>query len=283
MNLVGKIFIVLIFVMSVLFMGFAVAIYASHTNWKTAVDAPGTGLKAQLDKEKAKSNDLTSERTRLEEERDKEELAKRKALSSLETERQTLTEQADAATKELTQRTQEVRKATATLAAAHDTLSTLREEVDKLRAEIRQEQEEKDNAVSKVVELTDQLHDSANDLKVLQTRNSDLAEEHAGALDVLRKHDLKPDPAVYAAEAAKVDGLVLAVRNTGLIEVSIGEDDGLLVGHTLEVYRTAASGGTYLGKVEVVQVEPDKAACKILPAFQKGTIQKGDRVASKLK
>lgn len=282
MNLVGKIFIVLIFVMSVLFMGFAVAIYASHTNWKTEVDAPETGLKAQLDKEKSKSGQLASERDRLAQQRDSEELAKRDVMSKLQTETQILEEQRDEATKQLTLLNQDVRQATAVLGDNHKTLAALRQEVDKLRAEIRQEQQEKDNAFSKVVELTDQLHNLANELKTLQVRNNDLAEDYAGALEVLRKHDLSEHPAIYADEAAKVDGLVLAVRNTGLIEVSIGKDDGLLSGHTLEVYRIGDMN-TYLGKVEVTQVEPDKAACKILPEFRKGTIQKGDRVASKLK
>jgi len=282
MNLVGKIFIVLIFVMSVLFMGFAVAIYASHTNWKTVVDAPETGLQAQLDKEKSKSGQLASERDRLTEQRDAEELAKRDVMSKLQTETQTLEEQRNEATKQLTLLNQDVRQATAVLGENHKTLAALRTEVDKLRAEIRQEQQEKDNAFSKVVELTDQQHDLALELKTLQTRNNDLAEDYAGALEVLRKHDLEPIPAVYAGEAAKVDGLVLAVRNTGLIEVSIGKDDGLLAGHTLEVYHIG-DRSTYLGKVEVTQVEPDKAACRILPEFRKGTIQKGDRVASKLK
>ena len=34
MNLVGKIFVILVFVMSIAFMTFAVAIYATHKNWK---------------------------------------------------------------------------------------------------------------------------------------------------------------------------------------------------------------------------------------------------------
>ena len=37
MNLVGKILIVLIFVMSLVFMSFAVAVYATHTNWRLRV------------------------------------------------------------------------------------------------------------------------------------------------------------------------------------------------------------------------------------------------------
>jgi len=279
MNLVGKIFIVLIFLMSTLFMGFAVAIYASHVNWKTAAAA----LEDQLTEEKSKSVKLSDERDRLETERGKAEMEQRKALSSLATEKQTLEAQQEEATKQLTALNQDVRDATATLGTAHATLADLRKQVVGLRDEIRKEQEEKDAAFSDVVELTDQLHDLANDLKTLQDRNKELAEVYADAKEVLRKHDLNENPAVYADEAAKVDGLVLAVRDTGLIEVSIGKDDGLVSGHTLEVYRIADGLSTYLGKVEVAQVEPDKAACKILPEFRKGTIQKGDSVASKLK
>ena len=271
MNLVGKIFIVLIFVMSALFMGFAVAIYASHTNWRAVVEAPDTGLQAQLEKQKAESARLSGELDRMIEQRDAQELAKRDVQGKLLSETQTLQEQRDTATKELTQQTQDVRAARATLAEVHNTLAALRQEVDKLRAEIRQEQQEKDTAVGKFVALTDQQHDMANELKTLQERNKDLAEDYAGMVEGIRE------------EAAKVDGLVLAVRNTGLIEVSIGKDDGLAAGQTLEVYRISDGPGKYLGRVEVTQVEPDKAACRILPNFLKGTIVKGDRVASKLK
>jgi hypothetical protein len=285
MNLVGKIFIVLVFIMSCLFMGFAVAIYASHTNWKTVVDAPETGLEAQLVKEKSKSGQLASERDRLAEQRDAEGLAKRDVMGKMQTETQTLAEQRDEAIKQVTQLNQDLRESTAVLGENHKTLAALRAEVDKLRTEIRQEQQEKDTAVSKVVELTDNQHDLANELASLQNRQKALAEDHADALAVLRIKGLEANPAAYSGEAAKVDGLVLAVRgSTGLIEVSIGKDDGLLTGHTLEVYRVAdGMAGTYLGKVEVTQLESNKAACRILPEFRKGTIQKGDRVASKLK
>lgn len=283
MNLVGKIFIVLIFVMSVLFMGFAVAIYASHTNWRDVVKAPETGLEAQLDKETAKSDKLASERDRLEKERNAQEEAFKVVVAELRTKASELKTEQAATKQDLMDSNQDLRDRSAALAAAHSNLKDLRDEVVGLRGEIRKEQEAKDAAFSEVVEKTDQLHDVANELKTLQARNKDLAEDYASALEVLRIKGLKPIPAVYAGEAAKVDGLVLAVRNTGLIEVSIGKDDGLLTGHTLEVYRISDSMSTYLGKVEVTQVEPDKAACKILPEFRKGTIQRGDRVASKLK
>ena len=40
MNLVGKIFVVVILVMSVVFMAFAMAVYATHRNWREVVMRP---------------------------------------------------------------------------------------------------------------------------------------------------------------------------------------------------------------------------------------------------
>ena len=46
-----------------------------------------------------------------------------------------------------------------------------------------------------------------------------------------------------------LDGLVLAANKDGLVEISLGSDDGLERGHTLEVFR----GSRYLGRIEVFQ------------------------------
>ncbi len=69
-----------------------------------------------------------------------------------------------------------------------------------------------------------------------------------------------------------------------MAEISIGSDDGLLVGDQLIAYRhTPGRGATYLGPLEVVAVAPDKAVCKIDRKQAKGTIQRGDRVVTKPK
>ena len=57
MNIIGKIFVFAVFVMSLVFMSFAVAIYSSHTNWEREVNrkpeevkgAERPGLKYQLE------------------------------------------------------------------------------------------------------------------------------------------------------------------------------------------------------------------------------------------
>jgi hypothetical protein len=61
------------------------------------------------------------------------------------------------------------------------------------------------------------------------------------------------------------------------LEISIGSDDGLRKGHKLEVYR----GRSYLGRIEIREVAPDRAVAVILKDYRKGPIKKGDKVATK--
>ena len=69
-----------------------------------------------------------------------------------------------------------------------------------------------------------------------------------------------------------------AVGEKDHIEISIGDDDGLRKGHTLEVYRRNA----YVGRVVVVRTEPDRSVARIIREYRRGIIKKGDRVATKL-
>ncbi len=64
-----------------------------------------------------------------------------------------------------------------------------------------------------------------------------------------------------------------------MLEVSLGSDDGLLVGAKLEVYR----GSKWLARVEILRTETDRSVAKIIPGFQKGPIQKDDDVATRFK
>jgi hypothetical protein len=77
---------------------------------------------------------------------------------------------------------------------------------------------------------------------------------------------------------ADLRGEVLAVNSNQLVEISLGRDDGLREGHTLEIYR----GAQYLGRVQISKTQDDKSIGKILASFRKGYIQAGDKVASKV-
>jgi len=78
--------------------------------------------------------------------------------------------------------------------------------------------------------------------------------------------------------APTVDGIVTAVSKSGLVEISIGSDDGLREGHQLEVF----SGSSYLGRIKIRRTAPDRAVGEVIPEYRKGDIKKGNRVATRL-
>jgi hypothetical protein len=64
-----------------------------------------------------------------------------------------------------------------------------------------------------------------------------------------------------------------------LVEISIGYDDGVRVGHNVEVFR----GDRYLGRINIEKVDPDVAVGVVIPEFQIGQIQEQDDVSTKLR
>ncbi|TXT35502.1 MAG: hypothetical protein FD138_1323, partial [Planctomycetota bacterium] len=86
---------------------------------------------------------------------------------------------------------------------------------------------------------------------------------------------------------APLDGEVLATKESKssgsqLIEISLGSNDGLGVGHRLNVVRNVAGNNprVYLGEAEVVLVEQDRAVGRLLMRRKLQEIQKGDRVVA---
>ena len=286
MNLLGKIFVVLIFVMSLVFMSFAVAVYGTHQNWKKMVDRPQSevgagaplGLKFQLDNAKQLLEKAEADKAKVEAEIAKEAKAKREALAKLETERDELMKQRDDLAKQRDDLATKDKASVAALDSAQQNLAKLTAEVDTLRGEIRTAQTERDQSADTVVKLTDQVHQSQGELKRLEERRIQLASEIATQRKVLAANGLTKDTPVDGIPP-EMRGKVLAVNRDNLIEISLGSDDGLRAGHTVEVYRAS----TYLGRVEVLNTTTDRAVGKILPNFRKGAIQKGDDVATRFK
>lgn len=294
MNLVGKIFTVFIFVMGLVFMSFAVAVYATHKNWKDEVkreEASGgkpLGLEPALKNKERENAILEDEKIDLEADLEKERLAKAVALAAEEEKRVDVEKRYNDLKDKHEKLVFEEREFVAKLKAAHDTLESLRIEIkgdeDKggkrpgLRKQVRQAETDRDAYFNEVVRLTDELHQAVTELKRLRARQLDLAAELAKALLVLRKFDLKPEPALYANEPPLVDGYVRAVTRDGVVEISIGSDDGLLKGHKLEVVRTTGGRATYVGRIEVVKTDPDMSACRIDPKYLKSPVRSGDGV-----
>lgn len=277
MNLLGKIFVVLIFVMSVGFMFSALAVYSTHKNWRDQ----STKLQQRLNESKAEFTQLQTQYNRLESSLTSEREAAEQQVRKLEAERIALVDRNVDIQNELDQLKQERREATAAVAATQQNNERLAQEVSGMRQDIRTNQQRRDEAFATTLKATEDLHQTAGELATTEERNKQLTKQVAGMTTVMRENGLNPatEP---GAVVPRVDGFVSQVRRTAggqLVEVTIGADDGLKAGHKLEVYR----GGKYLGRVEIVETSPDKSVGRVDRRFQEGQIQEGDRVSTRLK
>ena len=111
----------------------------------------------------------------------------------------------------------------------------------------------------------------------LQARVDQLTERIGRQAAVLDKNDLTEfDPVIDIAP--RLDGIVLDVSDSNLVEISVGSDDGLRKGHELEISR----GDKYLGRIVIVDAFPKRAVAEIIPELRQGRIRRGDRVFTKV-
>ncbi|MBX7164992.1 MAG: hypothetical protein K1X74_01465 [Pirellulales bacterium] len=278
MNLLGKVFVILILVMSLIFMAFAVGVYATHQNWYVQVKKTQSELQAaNTDKQQ-----LTQQLANLTEQLDSELAARREAVAKLETEKEQILQQVRGLQQKEDQLVEGERRAVAAMETTQQSLAALRGEVDALRQSIRQTQTEKEENFQQVVKLTDELNQAQTELSRVNERNLQLTEQTARMKTVLELHDLDEfEPT--DGQPPKVDGVVLASSSDGMVEISLGSDDGIRRGNQLEVYRLGPDVSKYLGRIEVIRTAPDKSVAKIIPEFRKGVIEKEDRVATRLR
>ena len=284
MNLVGKIFVVLIFVLSLVFMAFAMGIYASSENWRMVVERPAAeagggkplGLKYQIANQQAEIAGVTAERDKLASQIVKETEEWNRVRGQLETAKATMEKQIEQMQAELKQLAAEEEKAVAALNVASQNLDKATNEVEALRKDIVATQDDRDKRFNEVVKLSDQFNHAKGEFDRIREREVQLAQQVAKMrtkLQSLGSHEDSP------ADPAKVAGKVLAVNQNDMIEVNLGTDDGIRTGVTLEVFRE----NKYVARVEVLTATSDKAVAKVMPGFKTTPLQRGDNVATRFK
>ena len=244
MTLLGKIFTGLIAVMSVIFLGLAICVYATHVNWRNLVmstDPASPGLQQRLDTQLDVNRQLKERQEDLKSAINLEQTARRFALAALET-------KLTARSQELERVQQELAKLTATegttagaLVTAQNELTNITAEVKTLREDVRAAQQDADAKFASMVKLTDEINQMRRVRTELENRQRPLEDTVAAlrdAMDKLGVHvDVNQDGTVRTDVdriPPKVNGQVLAVGEKNLVEISVGADDGI-------------SGGTQAG------------------------------------
>ena len=285
MNLVGKIFIVLIFLASTVFMTMGLMVYSTHHNWEQAVMGDGTkgeplGLKKQLVDARGEAEKLKGEIQKYQTLLDQEKAAHFEAEAKVETQRDILAKSsADAETK-LTAKQAELEKAATDLSVSQNSLTAPCKEDADLRDDIRLANKATDEQLKKATALEDKLHIATGQLADLKARNDQLAADVAKARLVLST--ISPGTTLEDSPTRQpptVRGQILAVDKDNHAEISLGSDDGLRESNTLEIYR----GDRYLGRMQLLEVHPHRAVGKIIKELQQDVIRTGDQVATRLK
>jgi hypothetical protein len=272
-NVLGKIFVFGVFVMSLMLMSFAVAIYSSHVNWQEVAKKK----QEDLDKLKAEEASLNQEITRLTANVASSEAARDQVIAKFQ---QALIEK-DQELKKLTEARDEkltdMQKKIADLATVEADLTRAREEVTKLQTEVRERQQKVDAQVTRAAEIAGQLHEKESFLEIANERKSQLEKQVAQARLLLKQNGLSLDN-LPKDRVPTMNGVVMAVADDA-IEVSLGFDDGLQTGHQIEVYRN----DEYLGRAIVKSVKPDRAIAVLVREYSRGIVQRGDKVTTRLK
>lgn len=272
MTLLGKVFTGLIFLLAVIFFSLSVAVNASHINWKTEA----TKQQAQAATSQQKNTELTALLEVAKNELAIEQAARRSALAALQTQLEQKKNELAMQESTLNQLTSAHTTLVQTEQATQQELKAKTDDNELLRKQLVEARENRNQMFQRLVDAKDQYNRLQGHFQALQERERQLASNYTQAKEKLDILGIKPSTLLEAPPA--VNGEVLAVATNGLVEVSLGRDDGMREGFTLEVHRS----GQYLGRVLVKRVEDDKSVAQILTSYQKGSIRQGDRVDSKL-
>jgi predicted nuclease with TOPRIM domain len=285
MTFVGKILVILILAFSLFFLALSMVVFTTSTNWREAyatqlaenkklssditaaqqkVQAAETSLQAEIDKAGELVKSLNKEKAELETQ-----------LKSLETQTTDLRAQVEVA-----QQTSKVNVEEAQALAA---------ETAEIREQFQAAQRQANDFKAQQTQLRESITVLERQLAAAEQNNKDLRERLGVTQNFLDSRGLPTDIQQLkiatgdTVAAADVEGQVLKtdVRNENA-EISIGSDDGVVIGQEYSIFRTSGSAPEYVGKIRITQTEADKSVGRIVNRYLGRKVAEGDNVAGKI-
>jgi hypothetical protein len=285
----GKILAFFNFIAAMALGAFLLFDFATRTNWKAAVDqaqqevtaarASAAALQATTLQTKSLLDKTTSERDALQKRLDDQKKEYEKKLSSQTDLTDEQSRQAKASTAvetaskaEATRLNEEVKMAQKTVSDRDATILALETKNKALQDRAVAAEQSRDSLKQRNEYLLDQLELTSKKLVKLEAGG-------AAVGGPARSATAKNPPTVF------VRGIVTSVvRDRGLVEISLGSDQGVNEGNTLEVYRLKPKP-EYLGTIKILDAHHTKAVGRIMKSetgARHAPIAKGDEVASKI-
>lgn len=275
MNLLGKIFTFFILLMSIGFLLLSIMLGATHRDWKEEAEtmrARSTLLERQITEVKK----TTTDKEKL---LDTERASRSFQLAQLESSLKLARDNYEAKEAQLQKTLSESQQRLARMDEAERRLAGQDVEVKRYQTEIAAYIDEIAAQRQIVVTIQNRINELTVETQTLSTRNQDLSEQLSNSQRILKAHDLDENSLV-AHIPPRVEGIVKATRLTAgadFVAINLGSDDGLRVGHVMDVFR----GDRFIGKILITKTEFDVAVGQIDPKYKKDEMVEGDRVTTK--
>ncbi|MGP0069638.1 MAG: hypothetical protein ACLQGP_39310, partial [Isosphaeraceae bacterium] len=169
--------------------------------------------------------------------------------------------------------------------SALDEAGAKREETVLLRTQKSAVEKQANEFKLRQAELVDRIRELERIQETANRNNSDLREKVAKFTTLLQKNGLPTDISqIKGVESPPpVQGQIKRVDATNRnVEMTIGSDDGLVVGHELNLYRLLPRP-EFLCKIQIVAVDPDQSVGRVIgKTYQGKKIKEGDIVSSNI-
>lgn len=287
MTFLGKVLIVVQVVLSLCFMAFAGAVVAVHQNWKDLYEQEKTSLAQARDSFEQTEGAWQTERDGLEDQVADIQADLDEALNNATLFESELAQSQDR--EEALEQTNQ--RLEGELEAAGLEAEYRREEAEQQRRENLAQQAALDASQTEIRAANDQIFELTVQLAELQRQHTETLEENAQQRTLLVQNGIDPNEVPrlvdVLAPPPAIDGRILEVNldeagRPHMVLLSIGQDDGLQVGHVLDVYRVVNEETLYIGQVRITSTLPDKAVADVLRENRNGIIEVADHVTTRL-
>jgi F0F1-type ATP synthase membrane subunit b/b' len=281
MTHVGRILVVVIMAFSLVFLGISTVVFMTSKNWKEE-SAKKTAEVAKVKKS------LTEAQAQVD--AAKKELADAQGQAAAATKKLNdnivaLEDDKKRALEQITDIRAKLATAVENANSALQEAGAKREETVLLRTQKSAVEKQANEFKLHEAELTDKIRELERINNTGDRNNKDLRERVAKFTTLLQKNGLSTDISqIKGLESPPpVQGQIKRVDATNRrVVMTIGSDDGLVVGHELNLFRVSPRP-EFLGKIQIVAVDPDQAVGRVVgKTYQGKKIKEGDIVSSSI-
>lgn len=282
MTFVGKILVIIIMAFALFFLAISTVVFTTSKNWKAEADE----LNAQVNTLRTEKAAADARAAQADEAVKAAQAAMEQQTGQLEARIAEIQRQNEQAQQELTEQRTAATVAQQKVQTALDDSEARRQETEQLRDLLSQVQEQANEFKLRQTELNEEILQLRRYLETAQNNNRELRERVGLYSNVIRRAGLSDDVGTLRGVSAPpdVEGQVVQVdANNRRVVISIGSDDGLVVGHELELWRTQPNA-EYLGRLRIEAVDPDRAVGSVIGNTVQGKkIQEGDLVSTQIR